>query len=114
MKFLGQTSLMDLFHSFDTFQKEMETHCLYLMIEVPKAKFHNDIYSIVYFESEALWKKDKAAVTSPDPELGLENLCEMKHLMMTRNARTGIIDRNLKPNAAVRETLSKIIEVCVF
>ena len=46
-----------------------------------------------------------------DPELGLDNLCEMKHHMMTRNARSNDIDRRLQPNPASRDMLEAIIRV---
>ena len=48
---------------------------------------------------------------SDDPELGQENLCEMKHHMMTRNDRAGDIDRRLQPNSFVRDMLEAIIRV---
>lgn len=47
-----------------------------------------------------------------DPELGLDNLCEMKHHMMTRNARSNDIDRRLQPNPSTRDALEAIVRVC--
>lgn len=46
-----------------------------------------------------------------DPELGLDNLCELKHHMLTRNARANNIDRRLQPNSSTRNTLEIIINV---
>ena len=87
---------------------------MYLLLEMPFAKYDNHKYAIVYFERDDA--TDFVAGTSnnsllTDPEIGFENLCENKHLMMTRNARTGKIDQNLKPNAVVRDVLNSIIKV---
>ena len=46
-----------------------------------------------------------------DPELDMENLSEIKHHMMTRNARAMDIDRRLQPNPTIRDTLEAIIKV---
>ncbi|KJH48163.1 phosphoinositide 3-kinase family, accessory domain protein [Dictyocaulus viviparus] len=44
-----------------------------------------------------------------DPELGLENLAEIKHNVMTRNARAGAMDKQLKPNKQTKDRLEAII-----
>lgn len=49
-----------------------------------------------------------------DPELGLENLAETKHNVMTRNARAGAMDKQLKPNKQTKDRLETIIRVRVF
>lgn len=46
-----------------------------------------------------------------DPELGLDNLCELKHHMLTRNARANNTDRRLQPNSLTRNALETIINV---
>lgn len=46
-----------------------------------------------------------------DPELSLDNLCELKHHMLTRNARANNIDRRLQPNPSTRTTIEMIINV---
>lgn len=46
-----------------------------------------------------------------DPEMGMENLCETKHHMLTRNARAGDIDRSLQPNSLFKNMLETIIRV---
>lgn len=68
-------------------------------------------YSVVYFENEEAQKLNCGPGLYTDPELGLENLCETKHHMMTRNARAGAFERELKPNAVARDLLEKIIQV---
>uniref|UniRef100_A0A0N5AFY1 Phosphatidylinositol 3-kinase catalytic subunit type 3 n=1 Tax=Syphacia muris TaxID=451379 RepID=A0A0N5AFY1_9BILA len=94
-------------------KNELESNDLYLRLEMPVAKYDQDNYAIVYFENND-WMHSLTGcnnVCLTDPEIGLENLCETKHLMMTRNARTGKIDQNLKPNAFVRDTLNSIIQI---
>ena len=48
-------------------------------------------------------------VTLPDPEIGLENLVEAKHHRLARSARTGIYERDLKPNPEIRNKLTQIL-----
>ena len=49
-----------------------------------------------------------------DPELDMDNLCEMKHHMMTRNARAMDIDRRLQPNPVIRDVLEQIVKVVIY
>jgi len=45
-----------------------------------------------------------------DPEVGIkENPVENKHRRLVRNQRTGVLDRDLKPNAKIRDELSNVI-----
>lgn len=45
-----------------------------------------------------------------DPEIGMkDNPVENKHRRLVRNQRTGVLDRDLKPNAKIRDELSNII-----
>lgn len=46
-----------------------------------------------------------------DPELGMDNLCEAKHHMLTRNTRANNIDWRLQPNPATREAIETIVNV---
>lgn len=64
--------------------------------------------------SEPLIAARKRGRNGIDPELGLDNLCEAKHNMMTRNARAMDIDRRLQPNPAIRDALESIIKVGEF
>ena len=47
-------------------------------------------------------------VTISDPEIGLPNLVEAKHHALARPFRDTPTDRDLKPNAAVRDQLNTI------
>ena len=48
-------------------------------------------------------------VTVPDEEILKENLVESKHHRLTRSLRSATMTRDLKPNAAKRDQLTKII-----
>lgn len=45
-------------------------------------------------------------VTLADPELLSQNLVELKHHKLARALRSGLSDKDLKPNAAVRDQLN--------
>lgn len=45
-----------------------------------------------------------------DDELFAENLVESKHHKLARSVRTGLTDRDLKPDAATRDHLAAIVE----
>lgn len=82
------------------------------MIELPRVVLGNNTYSIVYYERDEDTKISPYNAPYPtDPELGMDNLCEAKHHMLTRSARAEIFERELKPNASTRETLEKILQV---
>ncbi|VDN23772.1 unnamed protein product [Gongylonema pulchrum] len=91
---------------------ELEQRCPYLNVEMIRVVAAGITYSVVYYESEEDEAKSQNGGAGPctDPELGLENLCETKHSMMTRNKRAGIFERELKPNAAARDALERIIQ----
>uniref|UniRef100_A0A915AJ48 Phosphatidylinositol 3-kinase catalytic subunit type 3 n=2 Tax=Parascaris univalens TaxID=6257 RepID=A0A915AJ48_PARUN len=93
-------------------EKEVDERCAYLMLEMARVVYGGESYSVVYYESDEEPKMSAScAVNSAEPELGMENLCETKHHMMTRNARADIIDRDLKPNAVARDALQNIIQM---
>ncbi|XP_065671511.1 phosphatidylinositol 3-kinase catalytic subunit type 3 isoform X3 [Hydra vulgaris] len=86
----------------------------YLMIEFPRVILNGVEHAIVYFEKDAdeieYVKVFPEIVTLPDHEILKENLVESKHHRLTRSIRSGTISRELKPNAAKRDHLTKIIE----
>ncbi len=89
-------------------QKKKEQRSLFLMIRMARVQFEDDDYAVVYFEKE---DSTVVAGTGPDPELGLENLVELKHQMMTRNVQSDIVDRALKPDSKARDALELAIQV---
>ena len=101
------------------------------MVEFPQIVHDNDEYRVVYYEKNAdqvcnffefkklqiIYKNGEilrvrtqhALIDDVDWELGLENLVETKHTLLTRTARSAAYDRGLKPNAATRDLLEHLI-----
>lgn len=52
---------------------------------------------------------DLALFTVIDPEIARENPVEAKHRRLVRSHRSGPLDRELKPNAKIRDELSEIV-----
>lgn len=81
---------------------------MYLMIELQDLE-----KDIVYYEQECydLLPSRMCAdiVTIPDSEIGLDNLVEAKHHKLARSLRSGVSDKDAKPNAKVRDTLNAIV-----
>ena len=42
----------------------------------------------------------------PDPEISLENLVESKHHKLARSLRSGPTDKDMKPDAKIRDQLN--------
>ncbi len=53
---------------------------------------------------------DNDIVTISDPDMMLENTAEEKHRRLVRSHRNGPMDRDLKPNALLRDELQQIIQ----
>ncbi|TKR96795.1 hypothetical protein L596_010764 [Steinernema carpocapsae] len=94
--------------------KKIEDKSLIMMIEMAKIQFKDLSYSIVYFDIEEDESLNASAPSNVDRELGYDNLCEIKHHALTRNARTDQSDRHLKPNSGARDALDTIIKPKLF
>ncbi|XP_053672857.1 phosphatidylinositol 3-kinase catalytic subunit type 3 [Anopheles nili] len=86
---------------------------LYLMVEFPQVYLDENLYSVIHLEKNAnsvltFIPKPKVVVV-PDYEIYQENLVERKHHRLSRSARSGTSDRDVKPNAIVRDTLNSIV-----
>lgn len=96
-----------------TQNEKTKSHHMYLSIEFPKVYIDNVEHSVVYFEKLAeescQLTVDNDIVVVPDPELTLENLVEIKHHKLSRGVRSGMTDRDLKPNAQMRDHLNSIV-----
>lgn len=94
-------------------EEKNQSECLFLSIEFPKIHVDCLEYCVVYFERNAEENCklcfDSDLITIADPELYLENLVESKHHQLSRSARSGVTDRDLKPNASVRDQLNLIV-----
>jgi hypothetical protein len=43
--------------------------------------------------------------------MGMDNLVELKHLQLTRSARSDALERQLKPNAITRDQLEHTLQI---
>ncbi|VDM09944.1 unnamed protein product [Wuchereria bancrofti] len=91
-------------------EREVEQRCLYLIVEMARVVFGDSTVSVVYYEDEEELKT-RSVYPLVDPEMDLENVCELKHHMMTRSSRAGALERELKPNASARHYLERIIQL---
>ncbi|XP_042237870.1 phosphatidylinositol 3-kinase catalytic subunit type 3-like [Homarus americanus] len=95
-------------------QEKRSSNSMYLMVEFPRVEHEGVIYSIVWWERGGSVEYDHRTsgnmVRMPDPEIALENLQEAKHHRLARSLRSGVTDRDLKPNSAIRDSLHTIME----
>ena len=94
-------------------EKERKTSTdMHLMVEFPRLIVDGLDCTVVYFEKEAehpchlLFDSDMLVV--PDPEILQDNLAENKHHKLSRSLRSGVCDRDLKPNPQTRDQLNQI------
>ena len=85
---------------------------MHISLEFPKISNSTEI-SIVYSEKEADRQchlpMDCDLIVVPDPEISLDNLAENKHHKLSRSVRSGVCDRDLKPNPQTRDLLNQIV-----
>ncbi|KAL0278800.1 UNVERIFIED_CONTAM: hypothetical protein PYX00_000504 [Menopon gallinae] len=93
--------------------EKRNSNFFHLMIEFPSIEFNSVPYSVVYYEHDGdevyPFKPQADIVTIPDNEVLQENLVESKHHKLARSIRSGVSDRDLKPNANVRDLLNVIV-----
>lgn len=110
-----------------TQESKKSSQYMYISIEFPKVLIDNIIDgSIVYFETngeeESYHRQQQQQqqtqqqssnssdiILIQDPELGLDNIIEGKHHKLSRSARSCISDKDIKPNASVRDQLNAIV-----
>lgn len=96
--------------------------CLYLMVEFPTLMHADDLQvNMVYFETGAEIQASPPHVDSISPvvtdtlhpvmdfEAGQENLLELKHHHLARSLRSGLTDRDLKPDSDTRHQLAAVL-----
>ena len=90
---------------------------MYLNIEFPHIMDKDLPISVVFYELGGDTPVYSPASTDlcplPDPEIGLDNLIEAKHHKLARSARTGLSERDLKPNPETRNRLNYILSTPV-
>lgn len=88
---------------------------MFISVEFPKALIENTtdvpiLYNEIDLNDQRVNQLNKSdLVMINDPELALENIIEGKHHRLSRSARSCISDKDLKPNALVRDQLNLIV-----
>lgn len=94
-------------------KEQRDSNCQYLMVEFATVQWNGVDHLVIYYEPNAdelsYFKSRPSIVKNPDPEIGLENLAELKHHILARSARRTAHNRDLKPNAVTRDQLNSII-----
>lgn len=94
-------------------EEKRKSEFMYLMVEFPEIIINDTSYNIVYYEEEGdeviPCRTHADIVTIPDTEILEENLVENKHHKLARSLRSGISDKDAKPNASVRDQLNVIV-----
>ncbi|XP_066993314.2 phosphatidylinositol 3-kinase catalytic subunit type 3 isoform X2 [Anabrus simplex] len=86
---------------------------MYLMVEFPRVEMDGVPHSVVFYEQDGdevyQFRAQADVVTVPDYEILQENLVESKHHKLARSLRSGVSDKDAKPNASMRDTLHAIV-----
>jgi len=95
-------------------QKEKQnSNLMYLMIEFPQVISMDLPLSVLYYEKNGDERIAAPAhsdvVKLPDQEILQSNLVEEKHHRLARSHRTGLTERELKPNPEIRNRLTAIL-----
>lgn len=94
-------------------QEKRNSDFMFLMIEFPRIIHSGIEYAVVYFEKDGdescQFPTEGTIIAVPDLEISLENLVESKHHKLSRSIRSGLTDKDLKPNATVRDQLNNIV-----
>ncbi|XP_060571535.1 phosphatidylinositol 3-kinase catalytic subunit type 3-like [Ruditapes philippinarum] len=94
-------------------RQKRDSNFMYLMIEFPRIHFSEVEYAIIYFEKGGddphTFTTHGDLVIVPDPEISLENLVEAKHHKLARSLRSGPTDKDMKPDAKIRDWLNTIV-----
>lgn len=98
-------------------QEKSRSTLAYLAVEFPGVRVNEVDHAVVYYEDREefncsmvleLEKNRVSQIYEPEKN-SVKNLVEMKHHKLARSARSGISDRDLKPNAAIRDLLHTIV-----
>ncbi|CAG0913122.1 unnamed protein product [Notodromas monacha] len=93
-------------------REKRATNEMYLVVEFPRFEFNGVQYTIVYFEpdgEEVFQARGNSSFSVvADFEMFQENLVEAKHQKLARSLRSGLSDRDLKPNSGIRDALQRI------
>jgi len=95
-------------------REKRTSNYMYLVVEFPRLEYHEVEYTVVYYEkggddAMAMLTQSEHSVLNDD-ETSLDNLVEGKHHKLARSVRSGLTDRDLKPDAGTRDQLNEIVE----
>ncbi|KAG8225411.1 hypothetical protein J437_LFUL004611 [Ladona fulva] len=94
-------------------KEKRSSDCMYLMVEFPVIEVNSVPHAVVYYEKDGdevyQFRVQADIVTVPDNEILQDNLVESKHHKLARSLRSGVSDKDVKPNATVRDTLNTIV-----
>lgn len=98
-------------------QEKGRSTLAYLAVEFPGVRVNEVDHAVVYYEDREdcncsmlleLEKNRVSQIYEPEKN-SVKNLVELKHHKLARSARSGISDRDLKPNAVIRDQLHTIV-----
>ncbi|KAJ9577732.1 hypothetical protein L9F63_005725, partial [Diploptera punctata] len=94
-------------------QEKRNSDYMYLMVEFPSVELDSIPMSVVFFEQDGdevyQFRAHGDLVRVPDHEILQENLVESKHHKLARSLRSGVSDKDAKPNASMRDVLNTIV-----
>ncbi|XP_063232536.1 phosphatidylinositol 3-kinase catalytic subunit type 3 [Bacillus rossius redtenbacheri] len=86
---------------------------MFLMVEFPSIQMEGVPHAVVFYEQDGdeayQFRVNADIVTVPDNEILQENLVESKHHKLARSLRSGVSDKDLKPNASMRDVLNTVV-----
>ena len=87
---------------------------LFLTIQFPTFKQNTEAISVLHYDQGISvpfrYPNYPKYCKQYDPSAGKENIVEKKHLALARSLRSGLDDRDLRPNAEIKKKLSEIME----
>ncbi len=96
-------------------KEKRASNALFLGLEFVRFHVNEEPVAVVYFERNARVKNEMPSLTSdvircPDFDIHHDNIVEAKHHRLARSQRAGQRDRDLKPNAEIRNRLDEILK----
>nr|CAD7401153.1 unnamed protein product [Timema poppensis] len=94
-------------------KEKRNSEYMYLMVEFPTIEMDGTLHAVVFYEQDGdevyQFRVNADIVTVPDHEILQENLVESKHHKLARSLRSGVSDKDLKPNAMMRDVLNTLV-----
>ncbi|KAF2351048.1 Phosphatidylinositol 3-kinase C2 domain [Trinorchestia longiramus] len=91
-----------------------ESGSLFLNIEFPAFMNGREKLTVLFYEqgtnTHYTVERNCQYCKLYDPSAGMENIIEKKHLALARSLRSGLNDRDIRPNAEIKKKLNEIME----